>query len=111
MICPVDSLPVMALCGTRRFPLGSLMTYIADHLYPIATVEVEHHVQCRTSVSTEHVDEGGALPGRDRRECVREELFAPEIVGLPVKVARQVRQALPVKGTKFRAVRLPLPGP
>src|SRR6266550_855214 len=36
----------MADSGARRCPLGSLMTNIANHLDPVAQIEVQHDIKC-----------------------------------------------------------------
>src|SRR5215467_4106348 len=98
----------MADSGARRCPFGSLMTNIANHLDPVAHIEVQHDIKCGPCVATEHVDERGSLAGGDGRERIREELTAAQCPVLPVEVARQARLAPLVERTELVRVRLPL---
>src|SRR5215472_466254 len=98
----------MADSGARRCPLGSLMTNIANHLDPVAHIEVQHDIKCGPCVATEHVDERRPLARGDGRERICEELTPPEWPVLPVEVADQAALAPLVERTEIIRVRLPL---
>src|ERR1700757_2765155 len=98
-----------AVCGTRRFPFDSRITNIAPiHLDAITPIEVEHHPQCNTGVTAQHVDERGPLRRRDRCECVGEELLAAETASLAVKVTCDIWLTLIINEPELGRVRLPL---
>ncbi len=97
----------MADSGAMRCPFGSLMTNITNHLDPVAHIEVQHDIQGDPCVAAQHVHERGPLPGRDRRERVREELTPAQRPVLPVEVAHQAGQAAAVQRAELLRVRLP----